>query len=104
MEILCCKADKIFLISSSDGDRDDPLTLPSTSSAEPNTSTACTGEEEIDKLSGMFPNESRKDLENCLKFQGCVDQAVMTLLQPRTFPELSDDDSELMKSVFEQSS
>lgn len=68
------------------------------------TSTACTAEEDIDKLCEMFPNESRKELENCLKLQGCVDQAVMTLLQPRTFPELSDDDTELMNSVFKQSS
>ena len=80
------------------------MTLPSTSSAGPNTSTACTAEEDIDKLAEMFPSESRKDLQNCLKLQGSVDQAVMTLLQPRTFPELSDDDSELMNAVFKQSS
>ncbi|XP_044178751.1 uncharacterized protein LOC114947081 [Acropora millepora] len=62
----------------SDGDRDDPLTLLSTSSAEPTTSTACTAEEDIDKLSEMFSNESRKELEKCLKLQGCVYQAVIT--------------------------
>ena len=77
------------------------MTLPSTSSAGPNTSSR---EEDVAKLSEMFPNETTKDLENCLKVQGSVDQAVMTLLQPKTSPELSDDDSELMNSIFKGSS
>lgn len=88
----------MFLISSSDGNGDDPLAFPSTSSAGSNASAT---EEDIDKLSEMFPNETRKELENCLKVQGTLRQAVTTLLQSKTSLELSDDDSDLMDSVFE---
>lgn len=88
----------MFLISSSDGNGDDPLAFPSTSSAGSNASAT---EEDIDKLSEMFPNETRKELENCLTVQGTLRQAVTTLLQSKTSLELSDDDSDLMDSVFE---
>ena len=76
------------------------MALPSTSSAGTKASTA---EEDIDKLSELFPNETRKELENCLKVQGSIDQAVMSLLHPKTSPVLSDDDADLMDSVFKGS-
>lgn len=62
---------------------------------------ASASEEAVDKLSEMFPNESRKELETCLKVQGSLDQAVTALLNPCTSTLPSDDESELMVSAFD---
>ena len=62
--------------------------------------SASSSEEAVDKLSEMFPNESRKELENCLKVQGSLDQAVVALLNPCTPAFSSDNESELMDSAF----
>lgn len=63
-------------------------------------SASATGEA-VAKLSGMFPNKSRKELETCLNVQGSVHQAVMALLNPATPTLLSDVESELMDSAFD---
>ena len=62
---------------------------------------ASSSEEAVDKLSEMFPNESRKELENCLKVQGSLDQAVLALLNPCTSTFPSNDESELVDSAFD---
>lgn len=64
---------------------------------------ASSSQEAVDKLSEMFPNASRKELETSLKVQGSLDQAVMALLKPCTSTLSSDDESELMHSAFETS-
>ena len=83
----------IIFFSSNDGDGDEPSAFPSTSGAG---SSASTTEENIEKLSEMFPHATRKELENYLKDQASMDQAVLTLLHSKTSLVLSDDDSDLM--------
>ena len=49
----------------------------------------------------MFPNKYRDELENSLKVQGSLSQAVMTLIKPEMSPVPFHDESDLMCSAFE---
>ena len=84
------------MIFGSDGDNEESTAISLTLGGGMSASSS---EEAVDKLSEMFPNESRKELENCLKVQGSLDQAVMALLNPCT-STFSSDESELMDSAF----
>ena len=92
-----CEADQSVVIFGSDGDSEESTAISSTLGGGMSASASGEG---VDKLSEMFPNESRIELETCLKVKGCLDQAVMALLNPCTSTILSDDESELMVSAF----
>lgn len=93
-----CEADQSVVIFGSDGDSEESSAISSTLGG--GMSASASGEA-VDKLSEMFPNESRIELETCLKVQGSLDQAVMALLNPCTSTISSDDESELMDSAFD---
>ena len=86
------------MIFGRDGDSEESSAISSTLVGGMSASAS---EEAVDKLSEMFPNESRKELETCLKVRGSLDQAVTALLNPCTSTFSSDDDSELMNSAFD---
>ena len=86
------------MIFGSDGDSEESSAISSTLGG--GMSVSASGEA-VDKLSEMFPNESRIELETCLKVQGSLDQAVMALLNLCTSTISSDDESELMDSAFD---
>ena len=92
-----CEAYQSVMIFGSDVDNEEST---ATSSTLGGGMSASSSEEAVDKLSEMFPNESREELENCLKVQGSLDQAVVALLNPCTPAFSSDDESELMDSAF----
>ena len=58
------------MIFGSDGDSEESSAISSTLVGGMSASAS---EEAVDKLSEMFPNESRKELETCLKVQGSLD-------------------------------
>lgn len=93
-----CEADQSVMIFGSDGDNKESSAISST--LDEGMSVSAT-EEAVDKLSEMFPDESRKELETCLKVQGSVDKAVMALLNPCRSTFSSDDEAELMDSAFD---
>ena len=93
-----CEADQSVVIFGSDGDSEESSAITSTLGG--GMSASASGEA-VDKFSEMFPNESRIELETCLKVQGSLDQAVMALLNPCTSTISSDDESELMDSAFD---
>ena len=86
------------MIFCSDGDSEESTSISSTLGGGMSASAT---EEAVDKLSEMFPGESRKELETCLKVQGSVDRAAMALLNPCTSTLSSDDESDLMDSAFD---
>lgn len=93
-----CEAYQSVMIFGSGGDSEESSAISSTLGGGMSASAS---EEAVDKLSEMFPNESRKELETCLKVQGSLDQAVTALLNPCTSTLSSDDESELMVSAFD---
>ena len=86
------------MIFGSDGDSEESTSISSSLGV---VMSASATEEAVDKLSEMFPDESRKELEACLKVQGSVDRAAMALLNPSTSTFSSDDESNLMDSAFD---
>ena len=92
------EADQSAMIFGSDGDSEESTSISSTLGGGMSASAT---EEAVDKLSEMFPDESRKELETCLKVQGSVDRAAMALLNPCTSTLSSDDESDLMDSAFD---
>ena len=90
-----CEADQSVVIFGSDGDSEESSEISSTLGGGVSASAS---REAVDKLSEMFPNESRIELGTCLKVQGSLDEAVMALLNPCTSTISSDDESELMDS------
>jgi len=93
-----CEADQTVMIFGSDVDSKESSAISSTLDGGMSASDT---EEAVDKLSEMFLDESRKELETCLKVQGSVDQAVMALLHPCRSTFSSDDEAEFMDSAFD---
>ncbi|XP_028516404.1 uncharacterized protein LOC114575542 [Exaiptasia diaphana] len=92
-------SDKCFFNESNSSDEDDSV-LPS-KSTKAKVAKVSDQDEDLEKLSEMFPSETRSDLQNCLKEAGSVTQAIMTLLQPKTSLMISsDDDLDLSESAF----
>lgn len=86
------------MIFGSDGENVESISI---SSILGGAMSASATEEAVDMLSEMFPDESRKELETCLKVQVSVDQAAMALLNPCTSTFSSGDESDLMDSAFD---